>query len=119
MCPRCKSHYWNVPKIRPVREGFGLGIEEILEPHRAEILKLASRFGARNIRVFGSVRRREATRESDVDLLVDWDSKASVLDTAGFRLALQELLGRGVDTAQGDFLHWAMKPQILYEAIPL
>jgi hypothetical protein len=32
MCPRCKSTLWDVPKIRPIKLGKGLGIEEILAP---------------------------------------------------------------------------------------
>jgi uncharacterized protein len=119
MCPRCKSLYWNVPKILPVQVGFGLGIEEILLPHRAEILKIAKRFGVRNIRVFGSVRRHEASKDSDVDLLVDWGRNSSLLDAAGFRVALRNLLGRDIDTAEENFLHWAVKPQILHEAVRL
>ncbi|HUJ77742.1 MAG TPA: nucleotidyltransferase family protein [Thermoplasmata archaeon] len=96
-----------------------MGIEEILLPHRTEVLRLAKRYGAGNLRVFGSVRRREADASSDVDLLVRWRPGASLLDSAGFRVALQELLGRRVDTVEEEFLHWAIRPHVLAEAIPL
>jgi len=119
MCPRCKSLYWNTPKIRPVHLGQGLGIPEVLGPHRSEILRLARRFGVENIRVFGSVRRREAGEKSDVDLLVNWPPDCSILKTSEFRVALQELLGRKVDTVEERFLHWAVRPQVLAEALPL
>jgi uncharacterized protein len=119
ICPRCKSKYWNVPKVRPIRLGRGLGPEEILLPHRAEILRIARRCGVRRIRVFGSVRRREAVEGSDVDLLVDWRPGTTLLDVAQFRISLQDLLRRKVDTVEERYLHWAIRPQALAEAIPL
>lgn len=119
ICPRCKSKYWNRPLIRPIRLGEGLGIEEVLSPHRAEIDRISRRWGAKRIRVFGSVRRREATDSSDLDLLVDWKEGTSLLDVATFRVALQDLLARRVDTVEERFLHWALRPQVLAEAVPL
>jgi uncharacterized protein len=119
VCPRCKSKYWNVPRIRPLRLGSGLGPEEVLAPHRAEILRIARRYGARRIRVFGSVRRHQADERSDVDLLVDWRPGVSLLDVAQFRISLQDLLRRRVDTVEERYLHWAIRPQALAEAIPL
>ncbi|MHB1434862.1 MAG: nucleotidyltransferase family protein [Thermoplasmata archaeon] len=119
ICPRCKSKFWNVPKIRPAQFGTGLGIEEILTPHRAEILRLARRYGVRRIRVFGSVRRCEADDRSDVDLLVEWRRGISLLDAARFRVSVGDLLGRRIDTVDEVHLHWAIRPQVLAEAIPL
>ncbi len=119
MCPRCKSQLWNVPKLRPIRAGVGLGVEAIVGPHRSQIRRLARRYGATNLRVFGSVRRGEADSDSDLDLLVDWKEGASLLQSAGFRVALQELLHRRVDTVEERFLHWALRPQVLAEAVPL
>ncbi len=119
MCPRCKSRLWAVPKIRPVKLGNGLGVQEILAPHRAEILRLARKYGAKRIRVFGSVRRREADGKSDVDLLVDWGRDVDLLDTAAFRRSVRESVGRPVDTVEERFLHWAVRPQVLAEAVPL
>jgi uncharacterized protein len=110
---------WNVPKIRPVRLGNGQGIEEVLGPHRGEVLRIARQHGARNLRVFGSVRRREADEKSDVDLLVSWRRGTSLLDVARFRIAVQGAIGRSVHTVEDDRLHWALRPQVLAEAVPL
>jgi predicted nucleotidyltransferase len=118
-CSRCKSRYWDVPRIRPVRLGKGLGIEEIVLPHRAAILGLARRYGAKELRVFGSVRRREATAHSDVDLLVEWRRPVSLLSYAGLRSGLEEILGRRVDLANRGGLHPAIAPRIEAEAVPL
>ncbi|MGA9839872.1 MAG: nucleotidyltransferase family protein [Thermoplasmata archaeon] len=119
MCPRCKSKLWNVPKIRPVRRGNGLGLEEILYPHREELLRLAHKYGARQLRVFGSVRRGEADAKSDVDLLVDWRTDVSLLDVAKFRVEAEDIVGRRIDTAEESLLHWSVRPQVLSEAVPL
>jgi len=70
---------------------------------RAEILRIASRRGARYVRVFGSVARREADRESDVDFLVGLEAGRSLLDLGGLQMDLESLLGCRVDvvTARG------------------
>ncbi len=119
MCPRCKSRLWNVPEQRPVRLGSGLGILEVLGPHRAKILALVSNYGAKRVRVFGSVRRREANDRSDVDLLVDGLPRASLLDHAHLETELRRILGRSVDVVEEDGLPWSIRPQVLAEAVPL
>ncbi len=119
LCPRCKSGYWNAPKIEPLKLGHGLGMDEILLPVRGRILELGRKYGAEDLRVFGSVRRREAGPRSDVDLLVRWTAGSSLLNAARLRLELKELLGREVDTVDERALHWAIRPQVLAEAVPL
>lgn len=52
---------------------------ELLE-RRDEILKIATRHGARTVRVFGSVARGEETPASDLDLLVEFEPGRSLLD---------------------------------------
>lgn len=119
MCPRCKSKLWDVPKLTPVRLGNGLGIEEVLGKHRASILTAARRLGAHRIRVFGSVRRREARPDSDVDLLVSWKPGSSILDKASLMIEIERIVGRRVDLVNDGALHWAIAPQVEAEAVPL
>jgi len=116
VCPRCKSTLYAVPRIRPVVLGTGLGIEEVLGPHRAAILRIARDHGARNVRVFGSVRRMEARPDSDLDLLVDWIRGS---DRVHLATAIERLIGRRVDIATPDHLWWAAAPSIVAEAVPL
>ncbi len=118
-CPRCRSKLYSVPKIRPVKLGHRLGIEDIITPHRDEILRLARRFGIRRLRVFGSVRRREARPDSDVDLLVEWKPKHPPVAFLDFPLALEDLLGRSADVVTLEALHWSIRPRVEAEAIPL
>lgn len=72
-----------------------------LRAHRAEILALADRYGAYDVRVFGSVARGEATTH-DVDFLVTFREGASIFDQVGLWLDLQDLLGCEVDLITDD-----------------
>ena len=117
MCPRCKSKLWDQPRTFPIRLGTGLGIPEVLGAHRDRIVAIAKRYGARRVRVFGSVRRREATPRSDLDLLVDALPNASLLDHARLEAELSDLVGRRVDVVEEDSLPWSLRPQVLAEAV--
>jgi predicted nucleotidyltransferase len=105
--------------LRPARRGTGLGIEELVAPKRRELFRALENHRARNPRVFGSVARREATRKSDLDLLVDFDEGASAFDQMGLISDLEELFSRHVDVAEPGGIHWLVRPQILFEAIRL
>jgi predicted nucleotidyltransferase len=96
-----------------------MGIEEILREKRNEILEIATRHGASDVRVFGSVARGAARAESDVDLLVRSGTKTSPWFPAGLILDLEELLGRKVDVVTEGGLHWYIRDRILAEAVPL
>jgi uncharacterized protein len=119
ICPRCKSRFWDVPLLHPVRIGGGLGILELLSPHREAVLRAAHRWGFRHVRVFGSVRRSAARRASDIDLLVDRDAHTSLFDRAGLTRDLEGILGHRVDVVPEESLHWLVRAQVLFEAVPL
>src|SRR5262249_60867773 len=76
-----------------------MDMNTLLQQKREEILCIAARHGARNVRVFGSVARGEAGPESDVDFLVELEPGRSLLDHAALLLDLEQLLGRKVDVA--------------------
>lgn len=69
---------------------------ESLRSRRDEILALANRYGASNVRVFGSVARGDATIDSDVDFLVTAQVGVNVFDLVGLWLDLKDLLGKDV-----------------------
>ena len=87
-----------------------------LHKKRQEILHIAERYGAHNIRVFGSVARGEDQPESDVDLLVDMASGRSLLDLVGLGQDLEELLDRKLDVVTDASLHPALRDRIRAEA---
>ena len=76
-------------------------------------------FGAKNVKVFGSVRRNEATPTSDVDLLIEDLPAKSLLDIAHVKNRLRIVLNRRVDLVELSDLPWAMRPQVEAEAVPL
>jgi uncharacterized protein len=92
---------------------------ELLAAHRDAILAIAERHGARDVRVFGSFARGEATETSDVDLLVSTTKHTSPWFPAGLKLELEPLLGRRVDVVTEDGLYWLLRRRILREAKPL
>jgi len=97
----------------------GLDMREVLRAKRAEILRIAARHGARNVRVFGSVARGEADAESDLDVLVDMEPGRSLLDLAGVLVDLEELLGCKVDVVTERGLRERIRERVLQEAVPL
>jgi uncharacterized protein len=92
---------------------------ESLRPYRREILELAARHGARNVRVFGSIARGDRHEESDVDLLVDIDPGRSLLDVIALEQDLQQLLGRRVEVLTEGGLSPYLQQRILAEAASL
>ena len=89
---------------------------KVLGEKRDQILRIASRHGAHNIRVFGSVARGDADESSDIDLLVDFEPDRSLLDHAALVLDLEELLGRKVDVVTEKGIYWLLRRRILKEA---
>jgi predicted nucleotidyltransferase len=67
-------------------------IEEQLKSKRQEILAIAAKHGARNLRVFGSVARGEARPESDLDILVEIEPERSLMDHVDLMHDLKELM---------------------------
>lgn len=96
-----------------------MGIEELLGQRREEILRIASRYGATHLRVFGSVARGEADERSDVAFLVDLEEGRSLFDLGGLLMDLRELLGRPVDVVTERGLRERIRDRVLREAVPL
>ena len=86
---------------------------------REEIKRIAEKHGARNVRVFGSVVRDDATSESDVDILIDMDRGRSLLDRASIQIELEHILGCKVDVVSERGLRNRIRDRILKEAQPL
>ena len=92
---------------------------DALQAQRGKILELAARHGLRNVRVFGSIVRGDAGRNSDVDLLVDVDPARTLLDVIAFEQDLEELLGRSVEVLTDGGLSPYLRQRILAEAAAL
>jgi predicted nucleotidyltransferase len=90
-----------------------------LRSHRSKILETAHRYGARRVRVFGSVARGTADDRSDIDFLIDLAPDRSLMDVGGMVYELRQLLGRDVDVVTENGLRSRIREQVLSEAVEL
>lgn len=93
-------------------------LEDLLK-RKKEILEICKKRGAQNVRIFGSVVRNEARKDSDIDILVDLEPGRSLFDLGGLLMDLQELLGCRVDVVTAKNLKKRLKDKILKEAVSL
>ena len=94
-------------------------LNELIQAKREEILALAAKHGAKNVRIFGSVARGEADAVSDLDVLVDLEPGRSLLDLGGLLMDLQDLLGRKIDVVTEKGLRARIRERVLKEAVAL
>lgn len=93
--------------------------QEMLKQKHAEILRIAGRYGAHNVRVFGSVARAEAGEQSDIDFLVEMEPGRSLFDLGGIQSELETALGCPVDVVTEKGLKARIRARVLQEAIPV
>lgn len=92
---------------------------EKLRHRRSELLAIAARRGARDLRVFGSAARGEDTPDSDLDFLVRMERGRSLVDLVALREELAAALDRPVDVVSERGIYPYLRERILREAIPL
>jgi predicted nucleotidyltransferase len=54
-----------------------------LKSNREKIVRIVARYGAYNVRIFGSVARGEADEQNDIDLLVNMEPGRNLFDLGG------------------------------------
>ena len=86
---------------------------------REEILAIARRYGASELRLFGSVARDDANDVSDVDFVAHFEPGRSLLDQGGLLMELRELLGVAVDVVSDGALTGRFGHVVRAEAVPL
>jgi hypothetical protein len=86
---------------------------------RDDILRIAAQHGAHDVRVFGSVVRGEAGKDSDVDFLVRLDDDRSLIDHIALAQDLEDIFGCKVDVVTEVALHRLVRDHVLAEAVPL
>ncbi|MDQ2808965.1 MAG: nucleotidyltransferase family protein [Chloroflexota bacterium] len=96
-----------------------MNLTDLRHAQRARILHIAARYGAHNLRVFGSVARGEARPDSDLDLLIELEPGRTLLDQVALGQDLEDLLGCKVDLVEPAGLHWYIRDRVLQEAVPL
>ncbi len=107
------------PSVRSIKQRASRSRYDLVNEKHEAILQAATRYGAYNVRVFGSVARGEATPDSDVDFLVDLQPGRSLLDLGGLLMELQDILACEIDLVTEQGLRERVRQTILDEAIPL
>ena len=92
---------------------------EVLQQRRDEIVRIAAKHGAYNIRVFGSIARGEARSDSDIDLLIEKGPITSPWFPAGLVLELEDILGQRIDIVTETALNPYLRDHVLREAVSL
>ncbi|RZB30370.1 MAG: uncharacterized protein SRB1_02650 [Desulfobacteraceae bacterium Eth-SRB1] len=90
---------------------------DVIRQRRDKIVQLADKYGAKNIRIFGSFARGDNNSESDADFLVNMEG--SLLRRIAFMQDLEDLLGRKVDVVTEKSVHWYVRKRIMKESVPL
>ena len=96
-----------------------MGITSHLKEKREDILRIAAKHGAHDVRIFGSVARGEADAESDIDFLVRFEPGVSLLNHAALVRELEDLLGCKVEVASERGLRPRVRERVLQEAVPV
>ena len=91
--------------------------DEVLALLRAHKAALAQRFGVADLVLFGSFARDRANEDSDVDLLVRFDGRATSKRYFGTQFYIEDLLGRPVDLMTDGALRQELRPYVEREAI--
>jgi uncharacterized protein len=92
---------------------------EQLRQKRNDILAIADKYGATNLRIFGSVARGDDRPDSDIDILIDQENRWSLFDHIGMMQDFEDLLGCKVDLVTADAVRERIKDRIFKDAIVL
>lgn len=85
---------------------------------KKSISKILVEGGVKRAALFGSFARGDATKDSDIDLLIEFKGKSkSLLDLAALKIQLEESLGRHVDLITYSSLHPLLRDRILSEQV--
>jgi hypothetical protein len=96
-----------------------MNTEDLLEKLRKLKPKIAARYKARELGLFGSFGREEQQGSSDIDLLVEFEDGADLFDLVGLALFLEEELGRKVDVVPKSALRIELREAVLREVVPV
>ena len=94
-------------------------IRQRLDALKPQVLAVATRHGASNLRIYGSIATGREHPASDLDLLVDLPEDQSLLGMISLRQDLEDLLGCSVDVTEAATLHPLIRAQILEQALAL
>lgn len=89
-------------------------IEKILAEHKKELYQ---KYKIKEIGIFGSFVRGEEDKESDVDIVVEFEEVPGLIKFIEIEEYLSKLLGRKVDLVRKPAIRKELKDKILKEVV--
>ena len=86
---------------------------------KLQVLPILKEAGVSRSFVFGSYTKKEAKKNSDLDLIVEFDNKKSLLDLIALKLKLEKKTGIKVDVLTSNSIHPDIKNLIQKEKIQI
>ena len=86
---------------------------------KEKIISILKRYGVKKAAFFGSFARGEMKKNSDIDILVEFEGEKSLLDLAGLKIELEALLKREVDIVEHPTIHPLLREKVLKEQLPI
>jgi len=90
-----------------------------IDNYKSRILPVLKKYGVIKASLFGSIVRGEMTKNSDIDILVEFQDDKTLLDLVGLQNELIEKLKRKVDVITYNSIHPMLKEQILNEQVKI
>jgi predicted nucleotidyltransferase len=106
-------------QLKAARELDAVDPELLLDAAGPVLAEMAAERGYSRLAVFGSLARGQATRDSDIDLVVEVPAGTSTFDFLRFRQLIENVLGRGVDLVSYGGLKPVLDDDIRREAMLL
>ena len=94
-----------------------MGKDQVLDLLSRRLGEMAERFGVKDLAIFGSVVRGEASGASDVDVLVEFAGRATFDGFMDLKFYLEDLLNTRVDLVTNNALRESMRAEIQREMI--
>lgn len=94
-----------------------MAVKDAIDQIKIKSLDILKKHGVKRAALFGSFARGEETEESDIDLLIEFEGRKSLLDLVALEFELQDLFGRKVDVVTYNSLHHLLKDEILSEQV--
>jgi predicted nucleotidyltransferase len=94
-------------------------MESQIDNYKSLILPILKKYGVLKASLFGSIVRGEMTKDSDIDILVEFQDDKTLLDLVGLQNALIEKIERKVDVITFNSIHPLLKEQILKEQVKI
>jgi predicted nucleotidyltransferase len=93
--------------------------QNVLEGIKTKVLPVLKQAGIQKAALFGSYVRGEETKESDIDILVEYPRGLTLFDVANIKFQLEDALGKPVDLVGYNTIKLGLRHYILSEALPI